>query len=88
MRQRHGVHAGSLERVAQRRLALLGGLVEAAPERLVVGVDVELLAGLGVLHEQRADVGQLDLAPVEQADGQDLVALGQQAAAAAPSPGR
>ena len=40
-----------------------------------MGVDVELLAGLGVLHDQRADVGQLHLARVEQPDGQDLVAL-------------
>jgi hypothetical protein len=40
-----------------------------------VGVDVELLAGLGILHDQRADIGKLDLAPVEQPDGQDLVPL-------------
>ena len=57
---------------------LSGGLAEPPAEALVVRVDVELLAGLGVLHDQRADVGQLDLAPVEQADRQDLVALGEQ----------
>ena len=65
-----------------------GSLTEATPERLVVRVDVELLAGLGVLHDQRPDVRQVHLAPVEEADGEDLVALGQQVRAAAPSPGR
>ena len=54
------------------------GLPEAAPEALVVRVDVELLAGLGVLHDQRADVGQLHLAPVEEADREHLVSLGEQ----------
>ena len=54
------------------------GLSEAPPEALVVRVDVELLAGLGVLHDQRPDVGQLHLAPVEEPDGEHLVALGEQ----------
>ena len=48
-------------------------------------VDVELLAGLGVLHEKRADIGQLDFPPVEQPDGHHLVALGQQVQRALPS---
>ena len=60
---------------SRRRAASL----EAAAESGVVGVDVELLAGLGVLHDQRADVGQLDLARVEQPDGDDLVAPVEQA---------
>ena len=77
-----------LKAVGHGRLALAGGLLEAAPEARVVGVDVELLAGLGVLHDQRPDVGQLDLARVRQADGEDLVAPVEQAAAAAPSPAR
>ena len=77
-RERDGVDAGSPERVAQGRLAPVRGLSEPPPEALVVRVDVELLAGLGVLHEQRPDVRQLDLAPVEQADGKHLVALGEQ----------
>ena len=41
-------------KVASRRVR---GLSEAAPEALVVGVDVELLAGLGVLHDQRPTSG-------------------------------
>ncbi len=77
--QRDRVHAGPLERVPQRRLAHRRGFPEPPPKPLVVGVDVELLAGLGVLHQQGADVGQLDLAPIEQPHGEDFVALGQQA---------
>ena len=76
--ERHGVDAGALEGVAERRLAPFGRLAEASPERRVVRVDVELLAGLGVLHDQRPDVRQLHLAPVEQPDGEDLVPLGEQ----------
>ena len=60
-------------------LALLGGLLEALAELLVVRVHVQLLAGLGIFHDDRADVGQLDLARVPQADGQHLVAPVEQA---------
>jgi len=60
------------------RLAPAGRLLEAAPEARVVGVDIELLAGLGVLHDQRADIGQLNLARVGKADGDDLVTSIQQ----------
>ena len=37
-------------------------------------VHVELLARLGVLHDERADVRQLGLARIEQPHGQNLVA--------------
>ena len=50
-------------------------------------VDVQLLAGLGVVQEHRPDVGQLHLAPVVQADRDDLVPAGQPLRAPAPSPG-
>ncbi len=69
-------------------LAPLRSLAEAAAEALVMGVDVELLAGLGVLHDQRPDIGQLHLAPVEQADRQHLVSLGQQVQRALPARAR
>ena len=62
----------------QLGLAPVGRLLEPTPEPLVVRVDVELLAGLGILHEHRPDVGQLDLARVVQADRDHLVPLGQQ----------
>ena len=39
----------------------------------VAGVDVELLAGLRVLHDDRADIGQVGLPRVDEADRQDLV---------------
>ena len=51
----------------------------AAAKRLrkppVVGVDEELLAGLGVLHRHQAEVGQVHLERIEQAHGGDFVAL-------------
>ena len=43
-----------------------------------MGVDIEPLAGLGIFHDHRPDVGQLDLARVEQADGDHLVPSIQQ----------
>ena len=61
---------------------------EAAPELGVARVDDELLAGLGVLDDDHAGVGQLVLARVDEPDRDDLVALGRAAAAAAPSPAR
>ncbi len=76
--ERDGVHAGPLERLAEGRFAAVRSFLEAPSEALVVGVYVELLAGLGVLHDQRTDVRQLDLASVEEANGQHLVALGEQ----------
>ena len=69
------------------RLAPLRRLLEAASESGVVRVDVELLAGLGVLHDQRADVGQLDLARVEQANGDDFVPPVEQAQRPVPARG-
>ena len=70
------------------RLALLGGGGEALAEALVVGVDDDLLAGLGVLHRHQADVGQVHLERVEQAHRRHLVALRQLAEGASPSPAR
>ena len=52
-RERVGVHAGPLERVADGRLASSGGLLEPPAEGAVAGVDVELLAGLRVLDDER-----------------------------------
>ncbi len=52
----------------QLGLALLGQLLEAPPELGVAGVDRQQLAGLGVLHDDHAGVGQLELAPVDQPD--------------------
>ena len=78
-RERQRLDPGSAERAADFCLATPGRLREAAPEAGVVGVDVELLAGLGVLHDQRAHVRQLDLARVEQPDGHDFVPPVEQA---------
>jgi hypothetical protein len=80
-----GVDAGAGERLAQLRLALLGGGGEALAEALVVGVDDDLLAGLGVLHRHQADVGQVHLERVEQAHRRHLVALRELAEGAFPA---
>ena len=77
-------------RNAARRLGLapLRGRGEALAEAAVVGVDEELLAGLGVLHHQHAEVGQLGLERVVQPHRDHLVALREAAERARPSPAR
>ena len=57
-RQRDGVDAGAPEGLADGRFTVLGRRLEPAPEARIAGVDVELLAGLGVLEDDRPDVGQ------------------------------
>ena len=69
-------------------LARLGGVVEAPAERAIARVDVDLLAGLGVFEDDRADVGQGALARVDEADGDDLVPARQQVERASPSRAR
>ena len=61
---------------------------EALAEAAVVGVDEQLLAGLGVLHHQQAEVGQFDLQRVVQPHRDHLVALRELAERAPPSPAR
>ncbi len=72
-RERERIHPGAPERGRKLRLARVAGRLEPPPELRVVRVDVELLAGLGVVHEHRPDVGQLALPPVVQPDRDDLV---------------
>ena len=50
---------------------------EALAKTPVVGVDHDLLAGLGVAHRHQADVGQVHLERVEQAHRGHFVALGE-----------
>ena len=71
------VDAGTERRGAQLGLAVLAGLAKPVPELGVARVDRELLAGLRVLDHDHAGVGELVLARVEEADRDDLVALGQ-----------
>ena len=71
------VDAGAQRRRAQLRLAVLAGLAQPAAEVGVARVDDELLAGLRVLDDDHAGVGELVLARVEEADRDDLVTLGQ-----------
>ena len=63
-------------RNAARELGLagVGRRPEPLPEPGIGRVDVELLAGLGVLHDDRPDVRQLDLAGVDEPDREHLVA--------------
>ena len=69
-RRSRGTRASTPARLNAAAMAgsrAIGRLLEPLPEARVVGVDVELLAGLGVLHDQRPDVRQLDLARVDRA---------------------
>ena len=56
-----------------------------APEPRVAGVDVELLAGLRVVHQDRPDVRQVDLAGVDETDREELVAAVEQLQRALPA---
>ena len=56
-RELQTVDTGLGERRAQRILRGLGGILEAASEAAIVGVDEQLLAGLGVLKGQQSEVG-------------------------------
>ena len=71
------VDAGAERRGAQLGLAVLAGLAKPVAELGVARVDRELLSGLRVLDHDHAGVGKLVLARVEEADRDDLVALGQ-----------
>ena len=70
-----GVDAGAAEGFAEQRLASLGGGGEALAKALVVRVDDDLLAGLGVPHRHQADIGELHLERVEQTHRRHLMAL-------------
>ncbi len=64
-----GVDAGPPEGRADRRpRASSAAASKRRRKARIAGVDVELLAGLGVLEDDRADVGQRDLARVDQPD--------------------
>src|SRR5512140_1087961 len=64
------VHPRALEGLMQLLLAILRSLLETLAETRIMRVDVELLAGLGILHDDRADVGQLRLGRVGEPHGQ------------------
>ena len=80
------VDAGALEGAANVVLALPGGLRVALAEGTVAGVDEELLAGLGVLHQHQPDVGQLHLDRVEAAAPRSPRGAAQDGRATRPSP--
>ena len=69
------IHAGAGKRHAQLALAPLGDRGEALAEAPVVRVDEQLLAGLGVLHDQQAQIGQLHLQRIVEPHRHHLVAL-------------
>src|SRR6476646_9014665 len=60
-RQLEHVHTRIAKAGAKTRLALLGGLDEAAPKAAVVRIDEDLLTRFGILHGQQAEVGELVL---------------------------
>ena len=87
-RQLQGVDAGLRERRPQRQVALLDAAPRSACGSAIVRVDDQLLAGLGVLERHQAEVGQIHLERVEQADRDDLVAPRQTRRGPLPSPAR
>src|SRR5688572_3195651 len=73
-RELEGVHADAPERCAERLIAALHDLGEALPETLVRGIDVKVLTRLGVVHDDPADLRQLALPRVGEADREHLMA--------------
>ena len=69
------VDAGVAESGAQLGFAALRRGGEALAEAAVVGIDEDLLAGLGVLHHEHAEIGEARFQRVVQPYRDDLVAL-------------
>ena len=77
------------EAAAQRRpRAAAAASAKRCAKAAVVGVDEQLLAGLGVLHQQQPEVGQLHLDRVVEPHRDDLVPLREMGERLAPSPAR
>ena len=55
-----------------RAATTIGDLGQADAEALVAGVDRPLTTGLGILDHQQADIGQSELARVDDLDRDDL----------------
>ena len=64
--------AGSPDRGRPRGAPTIGDLGEADAEALVTRVDRPLAAGLGILDHEQADIGESELARVDDLDGDDL----------------
>ena len=71
------VDPGPCRRVPDGLVLLLGRGQQPAAELGIAGIDEQLLAGLCVLHVQQPGVGELVLAGIHQADGDDLVPFGE-----------
>jgi hypothetical protein len=63
-RQGQQIDAGVFEGGLQQGLTLLASLFEAPAKGFVRSIYVKLLSSLGVLHDDGADVGQLELAAI------------------------
>src|ERR1700687_4567753 len=67
------VDARAAERRAKHLLALADDGCEASTKFLVVRVDPHVLARLGVIHHDHADLGKLPLARIGESDREHLV---------------
>src|SRR5260221_13822359 len=77
-RQLERLDARALELRRERLLAALHDLVETLAEATVGRVHPDMLAGLGIVHHDQADLGELALARVGQADRQHLMPAREQ----------
>ena len=69
--------AGSPDRGRPRGASTIGDLGQADAEALVARVDRPLAAGLGILDHQQADIGQSELARVDDLDRDDLASTSE-----------
>ena len=74
-RQLQRIHAGLAERRPELLLASLGNRRKALPESSIMGVDEQLLAGLGVPHHEQSQVRQLHLQRIIEPHRHDLMTL-------------
>ncbi len=87
-RQREEIDACPTDACVQTLRALPGRFGKATPKRSIAGIDIEMLACLGILDHDQTRVGQFDLARIPQPDGDQFVASIEQRRATAPTPVR
>src|SRR5579871_991613 len=71
------VDAGSRRGPADCLVARSAGGTKPAPQLGIARIDEQLFAGFGVLDDEQTGVGKIELASIEQPDGDDLVASGE-----------
>ena len=81
-----GIDAGTGEALAQAQFARRGKFGKAPPEPLVMRIDKQLFAALGILQEKHAEIRQFVLKRIRQAHRDHLMASRQPPQGLLPAP--